>query len=123
MTYVLVPSTSELPDVFTELIQRLPGAKICPVSGNLAQQIIDCEKFLDKHELRSDVVFITRGTGAFVAQALKEKHPNRIEAILAIGYPHRLAKLPRLLFREKSLIPTGVAVTEIPDEQALLRLL
>lgn len=75
MTYVLVPSTSELPDVFTELIQHLPGAKICPVGGNLAQQITDCEKFLDKHELRSDVVFITRGTGAFVAQAMKENTP------------------------------------------------
>ncbi len=123
MTYVLVPSTGELADVFTDLVQHLEGAKVVPLSGSLAEQITQCTKFLEKHELRRDVIFITRGTGAFVAQAVTAHQSQRVAAILAIGYPDQLLKLPRFLFKDKPLVPTNIAVTKLDNEQALIDLL
>jgi len=85
MTYVLVPSTGELADVFTDLVQHLEGAKVVPLSGSLAEQITQCTKFLEKHELRRDVIFITRGTGAFVAQAVTAHQSQRV-AVCPFGW-------------------------------------
>ncbi len=123
MTYVLLPSTGELADIFTDLVQHLDGAKVVSLTGGLGEQISQCTKFLEKHELRRDVIFVTRGTGGFVAQAVTAQQPERVAAILSIAYPDHLLKLPRFLFKDKTLVPTSVKVTKLPNEQALIDLL
>ncbi|MDO4760661.1 MAG: hypothetical protein Q4A31_01910 [Corynebacterium sp.] len=123
MTIVLIPSTGELPDVFTSVVQQLDQPKIFAAQGRLATQIKECEKFLDKHELRHSVVFACRGTGAFVAQAIKQASPNRVAAIVALGYPHAALKLPSFVFRDKKLVPQHIPVVHVADEAQMLQVL
>lgn len=115
MTVVLLPSIGELPDVFTDIVQELPAAKVVPLFGRLPAQIAACEKFLDKHELRRDIIFLTRGTGGIVAQAVTARRRTAVRTIIALGYP-------RFRFGLKRLIPADVSVTQVATAAEALAL-
>ncbi|MCS4536133.1 hypothetical protein [Corynebacterium sp. HS2168-gen11] len=116
---VAIPHMGEFPDVFVDLVQEFRGMKIFPAKGTLTQQAAAFEQWLDKHELRSNIVIIGRGTGGFIGQIVAKRQPQRIQHILAVYYPDEALELPEAIFPEKSLIPTDIPVTRIDDEAAL----
>ncbi|GAB2510618.1 Haloalkane dehalogenase [Corynebacterium atrinae] len=115
---VLVHPAGLMPDTFTGIVQELP-ADVKPWLPNLAvgsinDQCRTLEDYLDRHELRSVILF-GHGTGALVAAQLALAQPNRVSRLLLSDAPLRtdektinaqmkaLRLIPRFLLRRRGI--------------------
>lgn len=115
---VLLHPMGRMPDTYTGVVQELP-ADVTPWLPNLSVGSIDdqcrtLEDYLDRHELRSVILF-GHGTGALVAAQFALAQPNRVTRLLLSDAPLRtdektintqmkaLRLIPRFLLRRRGI--------------------